>query len=107
QSFIFEGINVQNVPAEGKSLADDCLDKLDTQVFAKLTDTTNTYPALYTYFLKRPDKTLVRLAVDSRGDWPIDKENPTYANLEVNGFQYQDVFEVTPDSVNRNSVRKI
>ena len=107
KSFKFQGYIGQNVPGEGVSLTDDCVEKLDTQVFAHLQDTTQRYPSLYTYILKRPDTLEVRVAVENRGDWAIDKENPTYESLEVNGIQYFDVFEVNPDSLKTNSVKQI
>lgn len=107
ESYKYIGFNSQNVPAEGTSLADDCLEKLDTQVIAQIADTTKRYPALYTYILKRPNDLEVRLAVDSRGDWAIDETKPTYQSLEVNGYPYLNVFEVKPDSVRTNSVKKI
>lgn len=107
KSFRFQGFMTQNIAAEGTSLSDDCIEKLDTQVFAQLADTTKRYPALYTYILKRPDTLEVRLAVENRGDWAIDQNNPTYPSLEVNGYDYLDVYEVTPDSVKSNSVKKI
>ncbi|NDK56562.1 hypothetical protein [Pontibacter fetidus] len=107
KSFKFQNFITQNVPGEGSSLTDDCIESLDTQVFAHIADTTKRYPALYTYILKRPDTLEVRVAIENRGDWAIDKENPTYETLEVNGFDYMDVYEINPDSVKANSVKQI
>jgi hypothetical protein len=107
KSFKFQGFLSQNTPGEGSSLSDDCIENLDTQVFAQVADTTKRYPSLFTYILKRPDSLEVRVAVENRGDWVIDKDNPTYETLEVNGYDYLNVYEVKPDSVKANSVKKI
>ncbi|MEJ8757085.1 hypothetical protein WG947_08765 [Pontibacter sp. H259] len=107
ESYKYIGFNQQTVPAKGVSLNDDCIEKLDTQVVTQIADTTKQYPALFTYILKRPDSLQVRVAVENRGDWLVDKDNPTYETLEVNGYLYYNVYEINPDSVRANSVKKI
>ncbi|MBC5772919.1 hypothetical protein H8S95_02500 [Pontibacter sp. KCTC 32443] len=97
----------QNVPGEGYSLGDDCIEKLDSQASLTIQDTTRKHLNLSTYILRRPDSLTVRLAVQNRGDWPIDKDNPTYPSYDVNGHQYFNVFEVLPDSTKPNSVKQI
>ena len=73
----FASAVAQNVPGEGQSLNDDCIDKLDSQAALTMQDTTRRHPQLVTYILKRPDSLFVKLSVQNRGDWTIDKDNPT------------------------------
>jgi len=106
-SYRFTSALAQNVPGEGQSLDDDCFERLDSQAFLTMQDTTKKYPALSTYILRRPDSLSVRLSVESRGDWAIDKDNPTYPSYDVNGLQYFNVFEIKPDSLRPSSVKQI
>jgi hypothetical protein len=107
RSYKFIGFLGQNVPGAGASVSDDCLEKLDTQVTAQLSDTTGKHSTFYTYILKRPDSLQVKIAVDNVNAWTLDQNKPTYQTLEVGGNVYADVFEVKADSLKINSVKKV
>jgi hypothetical protein len=106
-TFKYMGLNVQNVPGEGVSIADECLSQLDIQAFAQVADSLNRYPSLNTYILKQPNNLKIRLAIQGRGDWAIDPNSPTYTSKEVNGYNYDNVYEIKPDSIKVNSVKQI
>lgn len=107
RSYKFLGFLGQNVPGEGISLSDECMERLDTQVLAEVSDTTGRYPRLFTYILKRPDSLQVKIAVDNLGDWVLDQNNPTHETLEVDGNVYSNVYEINADSVKLNSVKTV
>ncbi|NEM99235.1 hypothetical protein [Pontibacter burrus] len=103
----FSGGAIQNVPGEGYSINDECIDKLDAQAFAMLQDTTKKNLGLVTYILKRPTQLEVRVGVENRGDWPINVGNPTFANHEVGGYLYNEVYEVLQDSTKPSDVKRV
>ncbi|MBB6610773.1 hypothetical protein H7F15_06965 [Pontibacter sp. Tf4] len=103
----FANTAVNNVPGIGYSVSDECIDKLDSQGWVILQDTTDRNLNLITYFLKRPDKLDVKVSVENRGEWSLDIDNPTYPTIELDGQTYTNVYEVTPDSTKPSSVKQI
>ena len=99
-----------NVPADGYSFDDKCIEKMDTQVSAIIQDVKRRMPALATYILKKPNDLQVKLMVDKLGTYDINEESPTYATKEINGFTYQDVFEKEMqgnDTDDKGKIKKI
>ncbi|WP_106219187.1 hypothetical protein [Pontibacter ummariensis] len=87
---------VQNVPGEGYSASDECVEQLDTQVINIIEDVEKKQPYLGTSILSKTDTLLVRVGVGKLGAWEINKDKPTHQSLEVNGKTYASVFEVKP-----------
>lgn len=103
----FAGGAIQNVPGEGYSINDECIDKLDAQAFATLQDSTKKNLNLITYILKKPNQLEVRVGVENRGDWAINTGNPTYSTHEVGGYLYNEVYEILPDSTKPSDVKRV
>lgn len=101
------GIYAENVPGEGFSTDDECIDELNVRVRTVVEDVDEEQPALGTRILSKPDSLVVQLAVDGMGIWEIDQNNPGYDSLAVNGMMYYDVFELTPAVTTTNSVEQI
>lgn len=103
----FGGVVVNNVPGEGYSVSDECIEKLDSQAYLAITDTTNKNLDLFTYMLKRPDEFSVKLSIENRGDWTLDPTSPTHQTYELDGINYTNVYEILPDSTKPTSVKQI
>ena len=109
------GIYAQNVPGEGFSLEDECIDQVDVQVRTVMEDITNAQPYLGTRILSKPNGLVVELAVGENVDdkavelgvWEIDERSPAYDSLEVNDKMYYEVFEVNPESTAANSISQL
>ena len=96
--FILSNAFVENVPAEGYSISDDCIEKLDTQAGRIIQDVKQKWPGMATYILKKPGDLTVSLVLQGNKGINIDENNPTYATKNINGLNYQDVFEIKYDS---------
>ncbi|WP_161890791.1 hypothetical protein [Pontibacter russatus] len=109
------GIYAQNVPGEGLSLEDECIDQVDVQVRTVLEDIADAQPYLSTRILSKPNDLVVELAVGENaadkavelGVWEIDERSPSYDSLEVNDRMYYEVFEVNPESTAANNVSQL
>ncbi|GAA4438261.1 hypothetical protein GCM10023188_33450 [Pontibacter saemangeumensis] len=109
------GIYAQNVPGEGFSMEDECIDQIDVQVRTVMEDVQNVQPYLGTRILSKPDDLVVEVAVGENvndkaveiGVWEIDENNPSYDSLAVNDKMYYDVFEVNPENTKANSISQI
>ncbi len=97
----------QNVPAEGYSINDDCIEVLDTQVVSVIQQVKNQQPGFAVGLLKSADDLTLNLAVQDRGSYKIDIANPTYPTIDVNGFTYNNVFEVKADSTKATSLKRL
>jgi hypothetical protein len=87
-------MRAEQIPGEGFNISDDCIEHYDVQAFAILEEQTKKNPSLMTYFIKRENSFLVSLAVEGRGDYKLNLDEPTYPSLEVNGMTYLNVYEV-------------
>ena len=103
----FGGALAQTVAGEGYSTSDECIDKLDTQAFMYLQDESKKNDSFITYILKRPHNLILKIGVDGRGDWTIDKDKPTYPEYEVGDRTFINVYEILPDSTKPTSVKRI
>ena len=109
------GIYAQNVPVEGFSLEDECIDQVDVQVRTVMEAIANAQPYLGTRILSKPNDLVVELAVGENVDdkamelgvWEIDENSPAYDSLEVNDKMYYQVFEVNPEGTAANSVSQL
>ncbi|WP_242928691.1 hypothetical protein [Pontibacter vulgaris] len=97
----------QNIPGAGYSVSDDCIEKMDTQVVNVIQQVKNQQPGLAITILKTPEDLTVNLVVEDRGTYKIDKANPTFATLDLNGFTYNNVFEVKADSTKATSLKRL
>lgn len=101
--FVNTRITSDPVPGEGFSPADACIEQYDTRRASVMQEATNPkrLPGLTVVALKKPNDLQVSLVAVNRGELQIpDLNTPQYAELEVNGFSYRDVFE----SVNNDSI---
>lgn len=96
-----------NVPAEGYATTDDCIDKMDVQVSSIIQDIRNTRLGMGTYILRRPDSLTVKLAVEGSDTWTLATQSPAYSTLNVNGADYNNVYEITPDSTKPAGVKRL
>lgn len=106
--FYHTALRAEQVPGEGYSITDKCIEQVDMQASSTIEEKAKKYPGLGTYILKRPDKFEVVLIVEGRGEFKLaNLEQPTYPSLEVNNKEYSDVFEVvkTDDSKETNVKR--
>ena len=106
-NYVRTRLTSENVPGEGYSLDDKCIDQLDTQVGNIIQDVRSQQPGLATYILRRPNNLTVQLLVEGRGAYEINESTPTYPSLEVDGTVYNNVFEVKKDSTAATSVKRI
>lgn len=108
--FIRTHLSSSNVPADGYSFDDKCIEKMDTQASAVVQDVTRKMPAMATYILKKPNDLQLKLLVDKLGTYDLDEQNPTHASKEINGITYQNVFEITMngnDTDDKGKLKKI
>ncbi|WP_242920095.1 hypothetical protein [Pontibacter liquoris] len=95
-----------NVPAVGYE-GEKCIAKMDTQAGAIIQDTKNKYLAMGTFITRRPENFTLQLAVENRGTWEVDENNPKYPTLQVNGVNYNNVFEVKLDSTKASDLKRL
>ncbi|GAB3203243.1 hypothetical protein ABID22_000958 [Pontibacter aydingkolensis] len=84
-----------NLPGDGFTFDDKCIDQMNAQAGAIIQDVTRKMPGLATYILKKPNDLQVKLLVEKLGTYEIQEENPTHASLTIDGLTYVDVFEVS------------
>lgn len=109
------GIYAQNVPGEGFSLEDECIDQIDVQVRTVIEDVANKQPYLGTRILSKPNDLVVEVAVGETvkdkaveiGVWEIDENGASKDSLLVNGKMYYNVFELNPIETKTNTVKQI
>lgn len=109
------GIYAQNVPGEGFTMEDECIDQIDVQVRTVIEDVENEQPYLGTRILSKPDDLVVEVAVGENvndkaveiGVWEIDESAASYDSLIVNDQMYYEVFELNPENTKANSVSQI
>lgn len=94
-----------NVPGQGHSFDDKCVEQMDTQAQIIIRDastSTTKMPALATYVLRRPNSFDVKILVDQLGTFDIDEANPTHASLKIGDYTYENVYvvEKTGDETN-------
>ncbi|WP_276497319.1 hypothetical protein [Pontibacter litorisediminis] len=105
------GIYAQNVPGEGYSVTDDCIEKLNTQVTNIIEDKERKMPYLGTYVLKKPDSLIVKVGVGSKNAWEIKPTTDTPQTVEVGEGEtkktYTDVYVLTADSTAADSPKEV
>lgn len=98
--YLRTGTYVQNVPGEGYSINDECIDKRDTQLTNIIEDKERKLPYMGTYILKKPDSLIVKIGVGSKVAWEIKGTDVTQP-VKVNGNDYDAyVFNATPTADN-------
>ena len=101
------GIFAQNIPGEGFSPDDECIENINVQVRTLIEDVKDKQPPLGTRILTKPDDLIVEVSVADQGVWEINEQEPTFASIEVNGKSYSNVYEIKPNSTAANSVKRI
>lgn len=101
------GIFASELPGEGFTATDECIDKLNVQIRTLIEDVDSAQPSLSTRITSMPDNLLVELGVANQGFWEIDEQQPTYETLPVNGQEYSNVYEVITNGTTANGVRRI
>ncbi len=109
------GIYAQNIPGEGFSAEDECIDQIDIQVRTVMEDVNNEQPFLSTRILSKPNDLVVGVSVGEKvndksveiGVWEIDENSPDHDSLAVNQKMYYNVFELNPNDSKANGVRQI
>ncbi|OKL38443.1 hypothetical protein [Pontibacter flavimaris] len=76
-TYLRTGIYAQNVPGDGFSVTDDCIDQRNTQVTNIIEDKERKQPYLGTYILKKPDSLIVKIGVGSKSAWEIKSSDVT------------------------------
>ena len=92
--FIRTQYYTSNVPGEGYSFEDKCIEQLDTQASAVIQDVARKMPGLATYILKKPNELEVKLLVEGLGTYEIQEQTPTHASITIGDNTYLNVFEV-------------
>ncbi|MBD1395570.1 hypothetical protein H9Q13_00190 [Pontibacter sp. JH31] len=108
--FVNTRITSDPVPGEGFSPTDACIEQYDTRRASVMQETTNPkrLPGLSVVALKKPSVIQVSLVVVNRGELPIpDLNTPQHASLQVNGFTYQNVFDLVSNDSIPDGVRRI
>lgn len=101
-------LRADQVPAEGYSMASDCIERLDVRAYSIIEDTKRIYPGLATFFQKSHDKFDVVLLIDRVGDVTLDIMQPTFPTLEVNNTLYTNVFEIVKsDSTKATDLKRL
>ena len=101
------GIFAQNIPGEGYSATDECIEKINVQVRTLIEDVNDVHPPLGTRILSKPDGLLVDIGVADQGFWEINEQDPAFDNLEVNGETYTNVYEAVTNSTEVGRVKRI
>ena len=108
--FVRTQLHSAQVPGDGYSYNDKCIDQIDTQASAVIQDVTRKMPGLATYILRKPNDLQVKILVENLGTYEIDEQNPTHPSITIDGEVYQDVFEENVpgnDTDNKGKVKKI
>lgn len=98
------------VPGEGYSVSDKCVEKIDVEANAVIQDVRGQMPGLATYILRKPNELVVQLLVQQLGVHEIDEKNPTHQSIELGGQTYHQVFEVNVpgnDTDNAGKLKKL
>ncbi|MCC9137858.1 hypothetical protein ACFSKU_01810 [Pontibacter silvestris] len=106
-TYVHTLLTSENIPAEGYEATDECVDKMDVQVGSIIQDVKNAKPGLGTYILRRPDSLTVKLAVEGNDTWKIEETTPTYNTLNVNGQDYNNVYEINSDSTKDTGIKRL
>ncbi|WP_439882060.1 hypothetical protein ACSX1A_02640 [Pontibacter sp. MBLB2868] len=102
--FVLSNAFTEQIPGEGYSVTDDCIDKQDTQAGRIIQNVSQKWPGMATYVIKRPNNLIVSLVLQGNGSFEIDENNPTYPTLPINGLNYKDVFEIKKDTSSTTKV---
>ncbi|MCC9166814.1 hypothetical protein [Pontibacter harenae] len=95
------------LPGEGYSASDECIEKVDVQHLVTMQDLKNQHPTFGTAVTRSSDKLKVNVMLESRGMHEINVENPDFETLEVNGQNYSNVYEITADSTRTYSLKRL
>lgn len=66
------GIYAQNVPGEGYSVEDECIEELNTRVTNILEEEQRQQPFLATSVFSKPDSLLIKIGVGNNSSWMVD-----------------------------------
>ncbi|MBC5994329.1 hypothetical protein [Pontibacter cellulosilyticus] len=108
--FIRTQLHSTQIPGDGYSYDDKCIEQINTQASAVIQDITRKMPGLATYILRKPNELQVKLLVENLGTYEIQEQNPTYPSITIDGVVYEDVFEQDVpgnDTDNKGKVKKI
>lgn len=97
----------ERVPGEGYTFADDCIETQDTQAARVIQNVGKKWPGLATYVLRRPEKFQINLIVEGQSSFALQENNPTFPTLEINGQNYQNVYEFKKDSTASGSLKRV
>lgn len=105
--FLLSNAFTENVPGEGYSISDDCIEEMNTQAGRIVQDVKQKWPGMATYILKSPNDLRVSLVVQGGPAIEIDENNPTYPTKRINEVNYLNVFEVNKDSTKVGDLKRI
>jgi hypothetical protein len=96
-TYLRTGIYPQNVPGDGYSISDDCIEQRNTQVTNIIEDKDRKMPYLGTFILKKPDSLIVRVGVGNKNAWEIKGTDETQ-QVTVGEKTYSDAYVLKADS---------
>ena len=108
--FVNTRVTSDPVPGDGFSPADACIEQYYTRRASVMQESNNPkrLPGLTVVALKRPNDIQISLVTVNRGELRIpDINSPNAATLEVNGFTYNNVFELVNNDSIPDGVRRI
>jgi len=106
---IFTRVNAvtNQLPGQGFSASDDCIERYDVQYATTMQDLKNQHPTFGTVVSRLSDTLLVQVMLENRGIYTIDVDNPDFPVKEVNGKEYTDVYEINADSTRTYSLKHL
>ncbi|MCX2741093.1 hypothetical protein [Pontibacter anaerobius] len=109
-TYLRTGIYAQNVPGDGYSISDDCIDKRNTQVTNIIEDKERKMPYLGTYILKKPDSLIVKIGVGNKNAWDIKDTDQTQTVTVGEGesqITYNNAYVFEADSTAADSPKEV
>lgn len=86
--YLRTGIYPQNVPGDGYSISDDCIEQRNTQITNIIEDKDRRMPYLGTFILKKPDSLFVRIGVGNKNAWDLKTATDELQEVTVGETPY-------------------
>lgn len=100
------GIYADNVPGDGYSIEDDCIEQLNTQVTNIVEDKARSQPFLATYILTKPDSLTIKIGVGNKETWTLDQSTATTQET-IGELTFNNVYTLTGKSTDADQVKTV